>query len=89
MMEQVGERLAKSLTCYMFPYPDSLPCSVVNFSFVRFDVEHMETKKLDCMKRGWTRAGRGTGEAGRGGWECKGVGGRGRNGGYESVKRAK
>ena len=37
---------------------------IVNFSFARFDVENVGMKKLDRLKRGWGRAGRGPGEAG-------------------------
>ena len=71
-----------------------LSCDLVTFLFCPF-------WRLDCLKRGWGRAGRGPGEAdrarnGRGRvrtGECKGMRGRGRKTfvfeGYESVNRAK
>ena len=67
---------------------------LVNSSLARlngFDIDNTKMEKLDCLKQGWARAGRGTGEAVRRGKECKGLRGQGRKtlvfGGYESEQK--
>ena len=65
--------------------------TVVNFSFARFDVDNVEMKKLDCLKRELGEGQARPGEAGRGPGEERARKGRGKgeDGGVHGCERAK